>query len=213
MYNIKLKIKGCSDVNSLGKFIRSKDIRLVLFAETHGFLNEAPIQKKIIQSINPNFFLYEMLEESKILNARDVKRFLNKNNKEDFSFISTYGDLKTTIRIARKFNLPIIGCDIKNMCCKSKNWRNEKFSQIDAKNLTNKREERQSKIINQYTSKGLVFASLGAYHLRKGSTTIKNLSEKSFIVVSPLFDGKEKFLIPKDQKKLNVSFKIKLVKR
>ena len=173
MYKIEVKIKGCKNFEELADFIRSKNIRLILFAETHGFLNEIPIQKKIIQSANPDFFLYEMLEESKILNIEDAQRFLSKPDNKDFSVISTYKELKPTIRLAKSFNLPIIGCDIKNMCQKDKSWLKKKFSREEVKALIKKRELRQSKIINQYTSKGMVFASLGAYHLRRGSITIR----------------------------------------
>lgn len=213
MYKINVNIRGCKDIKRLADFIRVHNVRLILFAETHGFLKELPIQKEIMKRTNPDFFLYEMLEESKILNAEDAKHFLDKPDKEDFSFISNYGDLKPTIILARSFDLPIIGCDIKNMCCTSKNWINEKFPKGHWKKVTQKRELRQSNVINQYTRKGLVFASLGAYHLRKGSTTIKHLKDKRFIVVHPLFDGKEKFLIPRDQEKLRISFGVKLINR
>lgn len=210
MYPIKVEIKHCKSIHELRDFMRLNNIRLVLFAETHGFLKETQIQKKIIESINPDFFLYEMLEESQILNDQEAHAFLDRPNKEDFSFISTYGDLKPTIKLARSFKLPIIGCDIKNMCCDSKNWMNESFPRGHWGKVTKTREARQSKIINQYSQKGLVFATLGAYHLRKGSYVIKNLDEKKFILVNPLFNGGEKFLIPRDQKKLKVSFKVRL---
>ena len=213
MYKIEVKIKGCKNFEELADFIRSKNIRLILFAETHGFLNEIPIQKKIIQSANPDFFLYEMLEESKILNIEDAQRFLSKPDNKDFSVISTYKELKPTIRLAKSFNLPIIGCDIKNMCQKDKSWLKKKFSREEAKALIKKRELRQSKIINQYTSKGMVFASLGAYHLRRGSITISSLKEKNFIMVSPSFKGKEVFLIRANQKELADSYSVKLKKK
>ena len=50
-----------------------------------------------------------MLEESKILNDQDSTRFLGRPDKDDFSFISAYGDLKPTIRLARSFDLTIAG--------------------------------------------------------------------------------------------------------
>ena len=213
MYKIDLKINGCKNVKELADFVRANRIRLILFAETHGFLNETPIQKKIIQSTNPDFFLYEMLEERKLLNNKETKIFLSKPNNENFSVISTYGELKPTIELANRFNLPIIGCDIKDMCQKDKNWLKKKFSREEARTLIKKRELRQSNVINQYTSNGLVFASLGAYHLRKGSITISNLREKNFIIVSPSFRGKEAFLIRANQKELADSYVVKLRKK
>jgi len=213
MYKIRVNIRGCKKIEELAEFVRSNNIRLILFAETHGFLNETQIQKKIIQSVNPDFFLYEMLEESKILSAQDVKKLLNKPDKKDFSFISTYGDLKPTIRLARSFDLPIIGCDIKDMCVKTKNWINEKYSKDYWSKVIKKREKRQAKIINQYVKRGLVFVSVGAYHLRKESMVIKDLNENKFIIIFPLFNGKEKFIIPRNQEKQRVSFGIKLMRK
>ncbi len=191
MYTIKVKIRGCKNINSLREFIRSHNIKLILFAETHGDLNELPIQRKIIQNTKPDFFLYEMLEEEEILSGKEAKQFINEPDNKDFSFISTYGQLKPTIKLARSFDLPIIGCDIKNMCCKDKNWINEKFPKGHWKKVTKKRELRQIKVINKYISKGLVFASLGAYHLRKDNLVLSKLRSKKVIVVKPLFNGKE----------------------
>jgi len=213
MADIKINIKGCKNIKCLRNFIKFNKIKLILFAETHGFLNEIPIQKKIINNVNPNFFLYEMLEEIKILNRKSAKTFLSKPNNEDFSVISTYGELKPIVRMATNFQLPIIGCDIKNMGFNSKNKLNKEFFRKYGKEIIKKRETRQSKIINDYTSKGLVFASIGAYHLRRNSITIKKLKEKKVIIIHPLFNGKEKFLIPQNQRKTRVSFNIKVTEK
>ena len=152
-----------------------------------------------------------MIEEHKILNDKDAEFFLSELDTKDFSFISKYGQLKPMIKLARSFNLPIIGCDIKNMGCKDKNWRARKFSTEEGKKITNKRELQQAKIINQYTSKGLVFGLIGAYHLRKNSLVLSKLRGKNVIIVKPLFKWKEKF---NNQKKFNsseISYIVKVV--
>jgi hypothetical protein len=213
MYKIKMNVKGCKDITELKDFIRRNNINLILFAETHGYLKEILVQREVIKHVKPDFYLYEMLEESKISNDKDAKKLLDKSDREEFSFISTYGDLKPTIKLARSFNLPIVGCDIKNMCVKTKNWINEKYSKNYWNTITKKRETGQAKVINRYVKRGLVFASLGAYHLRKDSIVLKGLKQRKFIIVHPLFEGKEKFLIPRDQKRSNVSFGIKLVQK
>jgi len=109
MYPIKLKIANCNNLDKFGDYLHANSIKLVLFAETHGLLNENPIQEKLIREIKPNFFLYEMLEESKICSDKSAKIFFDKPNNKNFSIISTYGELKPTLRIARKFKLPLIG--------------------------------------------------------------------------------------------------------
>ena len=127
MYEIKVKIRELKDINKLGDFMRSHNIKLILFGEYHGFINQIQIQRKIIKNVKPNFFLYEMLEEKKILNDETAKKFLDKPNNKDFSVISTYGQLKPIIKLARSFDLPLIGCDIKNMFCKDKDWMKKKL--------------------------------------------------------------------------------------
>lgn len=211
MYKIKVKIKGCKNIDSLGEFIRVHNIKLVLFGEYHGFFNQIQVQRKIIQNVRPDFFLYEMLEEDKILNDKDAKKFLSKLDSDDFSFISSYGHLKPMIRLARSFDLSIIGCDIKNMCCKYNDWRKRKFSDEEAKRITKKRELQQVKVINEYTSKGLVFGLIGAYHLRKNSLVLSKLRDEKAIIVKPLFKWKEKFNHPKRFNNSEISYIIKIL--
>jgi len=211
MYKIKVEIRGCKNIDNLGEFIKSNKIKLILFGEYHGFLSQIQVLRKIIQSAQPSFFLYEMLEEGKILNEKDTKKFLDKSDSINFSFISTYGDLKPIIKLARNFNLPIIGCDIKNMGCKDKDWRKKKFSNEEEKKITDKRELRQVKIINRYTSKGLVFGLLGDYHLRKNSLVLSKLRDKKAVIVKPLFKWKERFNHPGGFNDSEISYIIKML--
>ena len=202
----KVKIRGCKDIEGLGKFIKTNNIKLVLFGEYHGFLNQIQLQRKIIEGIKPDFFLYEMLEEDKILNNKETKKFLSKPDAKDFSFISNYGQLKPIIRLARSFDLPVIGCDIKNMCCKDEDWRKKKVSYKEAGRITNKRELQQSKIVNQYTSKGLVFGLLGAYHLRKNGLVLSKLKNKKAVIIKPTFKWEERFSHPKKFNNSEISY-------
>ena len=211
MYTIKVKIRGCKNIDSIREFIRVNNIKLVLFGEYHGFLNQILVQRKIIQSVRPDFFLYEMLEEDKVLNEKDAKKFLSKSDSKDFSFISTYGQLKPIIRLAKILDLPIIGCDIKNMGCKNKDWRKKKFSHEEAKKITNKRELKQVEVINQYTSKGLVFVLLGDYHLRKNGLVLSKLRERKAIIVKPLFKWEERLSHPKRFMDSEISYIIKML--
>jgi hypothetical protein len=216
MYPIKVKIRGCSNLSELKDFIKLKKIKLVLFAETHGFLKENIIQKKILKEINPEFFLYELLEENELLNNIDARKFLNKSSNKDFSVISTYGELKPTIKLASDLHLPIIGCDIKNMCRKNKDFLKITNLSSNQKRIEDKilkrRELHQSKIITKYVSKGLVFASLGVYHLRKNSFFLKSLKEKEIIIVKPLFNGRDELGVPANFLEHTVSYVVKLVK-
>jgi hypothetical protein len=212
MYDIKLKIKECKNISSLKEFVKLNNIKLVLFGEYHGFFKQIQVQREILNRISPDFFLYEMLEDNKILSDKDAKKVLSKPNKKNFSVVSTYGQLKPIIKLARSFNLPIIGCDIKNMGA-DKNWRGKKFSEKEAKFITKKRELQQAKIINQYTSKGLVFALVGEYHLRKNSPIFTKLRVKKAILVRPSFKWKDELSYVENIKKSDIAYSIKLFRK
>ncbi len=212
MYKVELKIKRCKSINELGEFIRDNNIKLVLFGEYHGFVKQIQVQRKILEKTLPKFFLYEMLEENIILNDNGAQKFLSKPNNKDFSSVSTYGQLKPIINLARSFNLSIIGCDIKNMGV-GKNWRENRFSDKEARNVTRKRELRQAQIINGYASKGLVFALLGDYHLRKSSLIFSKLRAKKAILVKPSFKWKDRLNNAKNFNESEISYIVKLYKK
>src|SRR3989338_300361 len=220
MYRLNIKIKELHNLRELTNFIRNQKIKLVLFGEYHGFVNQIDVQKAIIKKVKPYFFLYEMLEEKKILNDREANKFLSTPDKDDFSVVSNYSQLKPIIRLCRRFGLPIIGCDIKNMCIKDKNWskmshkeRIATFSNEEGERMENKRELRQAKVINEYTSKGLVFAVLGTYHARRNSLVLSKLREKQAIVIRPAFKWKERFNHKEKFKDSEISYIVKLINK
>ncbi len=213
MYKIKVKIRGLKDINEIGNFIRNHNIKLVLFGEYHGFINQIQIQREIIRNMKPDFFLYELLEEKKILNSKDAKKFLDSPNDKDFSVISTYGELKPIIKLARSFHLPVIGCDIRNMSLRNKKWKGKKFSPEESRKITKKRELRQSKVINEYTSKGLVFMLLGDYHTKRNSLVLSKLKERKFILIKPLFKWAEKFNYGRKFNNSEISYIVKLINK
>lgn len=212
MYEIKMNTLGCKDLRDLGNYILRNNIRLVLFGEFHGFFGQLQVQRTILKAVKPDFFLYEMLEEDKLLNSNQSKAFLNKPNNEDFSFISNYIDLKPIVRLAHTLNLPIIGCDIKNMFCTSKGWVNQKFSREEELHIMISRENRQAKIINNYTPKGIVFAILGDYHVRRTSHLLSKLREEQAIVIRPGFKWKMRFAKKDGFKKSEVFYVVRHVK-
>lgn len=208
MYKIKVDIKNFNSFDNLRGYIKLHNINLVLFGEYHGFVNQIDVQKRVIQRVKPDFFLYEMLEEKKIFNDKDAKKFLSIPDKEDFSVVSSYGQLKSIIRLCRKFDLPIIGCDLRNMGV-NKGWRKNKFSKEEADRITKRRELQQARIINQYTSKGLVFALVGDYHLRRNSVLWSKLHINEAIIVRPAFKWEERFNNKKRFKDSEISYSIK----
>ncbi len=188
---------GLLGLENISNYIKKNRIRIVFFAETHGLIPETEIQEKIISKVNPHYFLYELLEEEKIDSKQGYEGFLSKKDDEDFSIISKFKDLKPTILLAKKFGIPIVGCDIKDMLRKDTNFREKRnISEAEMKNeetIMIKREKKQIEIINYYLNSkkdSLLFVSLGIYHLRKESFVLKNV-KSNYLLIYPVFDGKE----------------------
>ena len=93
------------------------------------------------------------------------------------------------------------------------NWREKKFSEKEAESVTKKRELQQTKIINQYTSKGLVFALVGDYHPRKNSPIFTKLRVKKAILVRPSFKWKDELNHVENIKKSDITYIVKFYKK
>ena len=194
---------------NLKRLLNKEKVNLILFGETHGFLQDNLIQEEIIKSFQPEIFVYEMLEEESLLTKKEQEDFLKKENEENFSKISTYQELKPTVELAKKYNLPIIGNDIKDMCRKDKDF-------FKKTNLSNKelkkeeqilfsREKRQVEKIRSLLRKNKkIFATVGAFHLRENSP-LRNFKE-NYLVICPVYNGKPFFEPPKsfDEKRVSL---------
>ncbi len=182
--------------NNLKEYINKNNIRIIFFAETHGLIDELEIQENIIIHSKPNIYLYELLEEEKLISKEDFRNFLLRKDNEDFSIISKVSDLKPTVIIAKKFNIPLIGCDIKNMLRKNTKFREmREMSKPDLQKeeeIIKEREKKQIEIINKHLNSklNLIFVSLGAYHLRQDSPILKAVNS-NYLLIYPLFDGKK----------------------
>ena len=156
--------------------------RIVFFAETHGLIEEVSMQKKIIEMIHPELFLYELLEEEEVIDYDD---FLSKPNEEQFSIISTCGDLKKTVRLAKEYGIKIKGCDIKDMCRKDTEFLKKTEFDEEEKEIMQKREKHQNKEIKKALEESdtPILISLGYFHLRKESPTLEGLED--FAIIYP----------------------------
>lgn len=194
--------------NKLRQILNRKDINLIIFGETHGFLEDNQVQKKIIEIFKPDLFLYEMLEESKLESEDEQNIFLNEPDSKEFSIISIYGELKPTIRVAKNFNLPIIGNDVKNMgrVDRSFSTRTE-LSREEIKSeeeILSKRELKQMSILKDLSKKKKIFATTGAFHIREDSPLLK--IQGNYLIVYPAYLGEQIFEPPEnfDEKKVTI---------
>jgi hypothetical protein len=188
---------------------------IVLFGETHGFAKDSYFQKRIIKSIKAKLFLSEMLENISLDRKKKIKDFLAKNDDENFSLISKYGELKKTVSVASDLGMKIYGIDLKNMGRKNNSFLNvhkqTEKEKLFEKKLLRRREIYHSKEIKKHASKskGVIFVSLGAYHLRKGAPIHQILRDYDVIIYMPNYRGK---IILGPQKNM-VSKEIKFEKR
>ncbi|MEK6861827.1 MAG: hypothetical protein AABY07_07720 [Nanoarchaeota archaeon] len=190
--------------------MRTNKTKIIFFAETHGILDELKIQEKIISKLKPTRYVYELLEEGKITSEKGFKKFLDNKNSKRFSVISSYGELKPTVRLAKKYHLPMVGCDVKNMYRTKRNFLSD--INTNEEEIMRKREERQAKVIKESLNcYGFpIFVSVGAFHLRKNSLIFKKI-KSNFIIVYPLIDKKELHNLPENfniKKAKNITYVI-----
>jgi hypothetical protein len=207
VFNSKI-IKNVSDLKNL----KARGIKGVIFAETHGFVDDIELQRSIIEAIKSEYYIWEMLEEKNLMNRGDFESFLSNKDNSDFSVISTYGELKAIVKLMSQLGIKGIGCDLRNMGRENKDFlskteltaEEEKFEE----ELLKKRELHQAKVINDTAGKGSspVFVSLGAYHTREDSLVLKNLRGK-YLLCSPTFKG-EKVFCPDGIKKEEINYSI-----
>lgn len=191
IYKLDIRINGCKTLEDIKTFMKQNKIKIIFFAETHGILDELKIQDEIISNLKPVCYLYELLEETILILDRDFINFLEKNNSEKFSIISSFGELKPVVRLAKKHGLPLIGCDVKNMYRNNRDFLKETDFNKE-KEIMSKREERQIEVIRKsLKSYGApVFVSIGIFHLRKNSP-IFNEFKSNYIFIYPLIDNKK----------------------
>jgi len=181
----------------LRKLIDKINPKLILFGETHGLLNETKIQEEILKNFKCDVFLYELLEDKELLSNESQENFILKPDEENFSLISKNKDLKDTIKLAMKFNIPIKGCDIKNMGREDTLFRERELTEKEEKEedkLMIRRELNQFNKINEELLKNKkVFALVGIYHILPRSELIKNLVGRNIIIIYPIFKDGEQF--------------------
>lgn len=199
-------------IEKLKTLLKEKNINLILFGETHGFLEDSKFQENIINEFKPTIFLYEMLEETRLLDKEDKEDFLMKPDGEEFSVISHFGELKKTVQLAKEKALPIEGMDIKDMCRENKDFlKNLDPTSEEIKReeeILLKREQRQVNVIISNLKKGeKVFATTGAFHLRKDSPLL-NIGE-NFVIVYPSYKGEQIMGPTEDMKLEEISFEVR----
>jgi len=199
-------------IEKLKKILENKKINLILFGETHGFLDDNSIQEEIIKIFKPTIFLYEMLEETNLFTIEEHEEFLKQPDEKDFSVISIFGELKKTVALANKHNLPIVGSDIRNMCRENKDFlKKTELSKEEMKieeDILKKREERQVQEMLSHLKKGKkVLATTGAFHLRQDSPLL-NLKE-NYLIIYPTYNGEQIFTPPENFDIKSVTFDIK----
>ena len=78
MPTLKINIDGIKSFRDLKEYTSKEKIKLILFAETHGLIDELPIQEDLIRNLKPSYYVYEMLEDKKIITPDDLRNFCPK---------------------------------------------------------------------------------------------------------------------------------------
>ncbi len=180
---------------------------IILIGDTHGFLNDFKIQKRIIGAVKPEFVLMESLEDKRFLSQDAIRTQLRKRK---FTKTTQFGEVKNILAYALQKKIKLIGIDIKNFGLGDIDLKNpSKQEESYLRKLLPQREKRQLSVIRsclKKTKRPLIVVT-GSYHLRKNSLLIKGLQDKSLILICPSYNGKLLYQPVKNKKA--VTYKIK----
>ncbi|MFH0752394.1 MAG: hypothetical protein V1914_02225 [archaeon] len=195
----------------MNKNTKFSNFSFLLFAETHGYLDDFKMIKRLIMQQKPDYVLYELAEDNIFLESKDFENVLRQHQISEMTEIK---DIKPVLKICQKYHLPVIGIDFKNFGIKNpenvkeKNENKEEPTEKKMKEfmeLLIKREQHQIKLIKEYQKKGKILVITGAFHLREDSPFWKEL--KNVIVVYPTY--KNEIVLEPNVKKQRISYKIK----
>ncbi len=224
-YDPKMKAKAKKDFNAynviylfkkeinrdiMNKNMKFYNIPFVLFAETHGYLNDFKLIKRIIKQQKPDYVLYELAEDRKFLTPKEFKDILRQYRLSEMTDIK---DVKQVLGTCYRRHIPVIGIDFKNFAIKDpelvrkKNYNKIEPTESEMKKIMKvitKREQHQIKLIKEYQKKGKVLAITGAFHLREDSPFWRELNG---LIVYPAY--KDKLIYEPVVKKKSIVYKTK----
>ncbi len=196
----------------MNKNIKFRDFPFVLFADTHGYLNDFKIIKKIIEQQKPDYVLYELAEDKKLLRPQEFEAILKQQHLSEMTDIK---DVKQVLKICHKHCIPLIGIDFKNFGIKDpekvreKNENKESPTKKEMKEIMKiitKREQHQLRLIKKYKKEGKTLAITGAFHLREDSPFWNELKG---LIIYPTY--KSKIIFEPKTKKKNIIYKTKIL--
>jgi len=166
----------------------------IFIGDTHGFINDFKKQKEIINQVNPEYVLFEKLEDFKLESQEDFNRILQLENISDMTKVN---EIKKLIKFCQEKNIKMIGIDFKNFGL-NKNLIDvilgkkdiTKKEEKEFERILNLRETHQNLIIQKYRNKtsSSIVIILGSWHLRPETQVLNNLT--SYVLIYPSVDGK-----------------------
>ncbi len=179
------------------------NLSFIFIGSTHSFLDDFSKQKKIIESIKPEFVLNEELENLRLDSESKFKEILKK---EFISEMTTFNEVEKLIRFCFENKINLIGIDFynfgfnKNLQDKIKNQKElTKEEEKTLNEIINKREEHHLSKILEYKEKTKrpIVVIVGCWHLRKDSLLRKKI--KNYKIIAPLDENGEVLFEPSDK--------------
>ncbi len=155
--------------------------------------------------------LYEIAEDKIFLTPKDFEDILKQHQISEMTEIK---DIKEVLKICYRYNIPVIGIDLKNFGIKDtktvrkKNENKEEPTEEEMKEfmqILTKREQHQIKLIKEYQKKGKILVITGAFHLRGDSPFWKEF--KNVFVIYPSY--KNKVVLEPNVKKQRIVYEAK----
>ncbi|MDI6738526.1 MAG: hypothetical protein QME12_08525 [Nanoarchaeota archaeon] len=179
---------------------------IIFIGDTHGYMDDFRMQKQVIEKVNPDYVLYEQMNNKKLVTKAEFMAMLKNKS---VSTLTEVDEVRPLLKICIKNNLPLIGIDFKNFGIswagrfKHKLDNQQSFTKKEKeelKRIYKIREKQQLRMIRQYAKKGKIVVITGAHHLRKNSPLIKGISH--FMAILPHCNGEPAFGPVADKRKL-----------
>jgi len=182
------------------------DFSFIFIGNTHSFLDDFLKQKEIIELVNPEFVLYEQLENLELDSKEKFEDILKKRR---ISNMTSFEEVEKLIRLCFDKRINLIGIDFpnfgfdSNLQEKIKNKKRLTCSEENRlKEIIRKREKRHLSKILEYKqkTKSPLIVIVGCWHLRKGSFLREKLT--NYKIIAPLDEKGEVIFGPKEGKEM-----------
>ncbi len=166
----------------------SSSCRLLFVGDTHGFLDDMAVLRRVIITTAPAYVLAEQLQE---VSLRTPAEYAAVRRRKRLSATVSIAEIQPLINLCQERGIALIGIDLQNfgftphlLRVVSGDCPPTPADKKALRRLATRRERHQRAMINRYAKRSTlpVVVIIGAWHLRTGSPLLKGLHHSTLII-------------------------------